>query len=321
MTNKTNLEIYIGIDVSENSLDVHILPEGKKFRVNNNEKGHQKLIKCLENTSPEIIVMEGTGGLEKLAAAHLVQAKLPVAIVNPRQVRDFAKAMGILAKTDEIDAQVIAHFAETIKPEQRIVPDEDLIKLDEMVARRRQLTKMRLAESNRFRRAYSTAVKASIESILELIDAQLKDINKQIKTFIKSSPIWRDKDELLQSVSGIGPNVSSVIIAGLPELGKTNRRQIASLVGLAPFNDDSGKYYGRRSIKGGRSNVRKALYMATVVAIRWNPAISEHYFHLKSEGKKSKVAIVACMRKLLITINAMAKTNSHWINQKELKVA
>lgn len=321
MINKTTSEIYIGIDVSENSLDVHILPEGKKFSVRNNDDGHQILIKRLRKNPPQIIVMEGTGGLEKLAAAHLVQARLPVAIINPRQVRDFAKALGILAKTDAIDAQVLAKFAQTIKPEQRNVPDEDLITLDEMVARRHQLTKMRIAESNRLRRVYSIAVKASLESILELIDAQLNDINKQITAFIKSSQIWRDKDDLLQSVRGIGPNVASVIIAGLPELGRVNRRQIASLVGLAPFNNDSGKHFGRRSIKGGRSNVRKALYMATIVAIRWNPVIREHYFHLKSKGKKSKVAIVACMRKLLITINAMAKSNSHWIDKNELKAA
>jgi transposase len=321
MTNKTNFEVYIGIDVSEDSLDVHILPEGKKFRVNNNDKGHQRLVKHLRSTSPEIIIMEGTGGLEKLAAAHLAQAKLPVAIVNPRQVRDFAKAMGILAKTDEIDAQVLARFAETIKPEQRFVPDEELIILDEMIARRQQITKMLLSESNRYRRAYSVAVKASLESTIELLEAQLEDINKQINSFIKSSPIWRDKDDLLQSVCGIGPIVASVIIAGLPELGKVNRRQIASLVGIAPFNNESGKHYGQRRIKGGRSKVRKALYMATMSAIRWNPIIKEHYWHLRNNGKKNKVAIVACMRKLLVTINAMAKTNSHWINQKELKVA
>jgi len=319
MANETKSDIYVGVDVSENTLDVHILPNGKKLSVKNNDEGHQKLVKHLNNVHPDIIIMEGTGGLEKLAAAHLVQARLPVAIVNPRQARDFAKAMGILAKTDNIDARTLAHFAEAMKPEQRIVPDEDLIVLDEMISRRRQLTKMRISETNRLRRAYSTTVKTSIESVIDLIEAQLNDLNKQIDTFIKSSPAWRAKDNLLQSVKGIGPNVASVIIAGLPELGILNRRQIASLVGLAPFNDDSGKRFGLRSVKGGRLHVRNALYMSTIVAIRWNPAIREHYNHLKNNGKKNKVAIVACMRKLLITINAMVKSNSLWIDQNRLK--
>ena len=243
--------------------------------------------------NPSIIAMEGTGGLEKMVAVALAKAEMPVAIVNPRQVRDYAKALGILAKTDHIDAKVIAEFAKAVNLEPRFVPDDAHIEMNELITRRNQLIKMRTAENNRCSRAYSSKVRTSHQSIVEAIEVQLKDIDAQIDQLVKSSPIWRAEDDLLQSFKGIGPNTARAIIAGLPERGHLNRREIASLVGVAPFNDDSGKHRGNRYIRGGRSHIRKRLYMATMSAIRWNPSIKSFYERLIGKGKRKSLLQLA----------------------------
>lgn len=304
----------IGIDVAEKHLDVHILPENNQFRVDNNDTGFKEIIKQLYPLKISIIVLEGTGGLEKMVAVALSQAKLPVAIVNPRQVRDFAKALGILAKTDRLDAKVIAEFGQAVKVEPRFVPDKLQLELDELVTRRRQLIKMRKAENCRLTRAHSINVRISLKSLVDAINVQLKDIDIQIEQIVKSCPIYRAKDDLLQSFKGIGPVASRTLISGLPELGYLNRREIASLVGVAPFNDDSGKHSGKRYIRGGRAHVRKSLYMATISAIRYNPKIKAFYQKLLGKGKQKKVAITACMRKILITLNVMMKNKTQWKN-------
>ena len=312
MKDNKHQKVFIGIDIAEKHLDVHILPENKDFRVTNDNKGHDELIKRIRQLKPSIIAMEGTGGLEKMLAVSLAQAKLPVAVVNPRQVRDFAKALGILAKTDSIDAKVIARFAKAVKLEPRFIPDSTHLEMNELVTRRQQLIKMRNGENNRCSRAYSEKVRNSHQLIVKFIDKQLTDIDAQIDRLVKSSPIWRAADDLLQSFKGIGPTVARTLIFGLPELGHLNRREIASLVGIAPFNNDSGKHQGKRYIRGGRSNIRKSLYMATISAIRWNPAIKSFYERLIEKDKKKKVAITACMRKIIITLNVMMKNNTYW---------
>lgn len=312
-SNSNDSAVFVGIDVSSETLDVCVLPAKHHFVVANNDNGYKELVVHLPtDPSPTIIVMEGTGGLEKLPAAHLSLAGLPVAVVNGRQVRNFAKALGILAKTDKIDAYVIARFAQSVRPEPRLIADEQLRSLDEIVTRRRQLVKMRTAESNRLNRVHSTPVRNTIEDMIALINVMLDDVNRQIDQLIKNSPIWKEKDDLLQSVKGIGPVTSSTLIAELPELGQLNRREIASLVGVAPYNDDTGKWSGKRKIHGGRSDVRRALYMATNTARRFNPTIHNYYERLTKKGKKHKVVMTACSRKLLIILNVMAKTNTHW---------
>lgn len=298
---------YIGIDVSQDRLDVFVQPDNKRYKVANDESGCLKLIKLLRHHHPTCIVMEGTGGLEKLAAMHLAKANLPVAVVNPRQTRNFAQAVGRLAKTDEIDAEILARFAEATKVEPRFIPDDERLELKELANRRRQLVVMMNMEQNRLTRTWTAPARASIQTIIESLKHQLKQLDDEINKKIESSPMWRMQDDLLQSVKGIGTATASFLIAALPELGRLNRREIVCLVGLAPFNVDSGKLRGRRSIRGGRSDVRKSLYMATIVACRWNPTIKVFYENLLVAGKRKKVAIVACMRKLLIILNAIMK--------------
>ena len=312
MTANKSHNSFVGIDVAEKKLDVHILPENTQFSAANDNTGHEELIKRLTPVKIFIIVLEGTGGLEKSVALSLAKAKLPVTVVNPRQIRNFAKALGILAKTDRLDAKVIAHFGQAAKLEPRFMPDSMRIEMEELVARRRQLIKIRKAENSRLTRACSMNIRISLQATVDFINAQLEDIDAQIERLVKSSPIYRDKDDLLQSFKGIGPIVSQSLMSGLPELGHLNRREIASLVGVAPFNDDSGKHRGKRYIRGGRSNVRRSMYMATISAIRWNPAIKSFYERLISKGKKKKVAITACMRKILIKLNVMMKSKTQW---------
>ncbi len=312
MKNDKSHNPIVGIDVAEKHLDVHIIPEDKCFQVTNDSEGHQELVKRIRKLKPSIIALEGTGGLEKMVAAALAQAKLPVAVVNPRQVRDYAKALGILAKTDRIDAKVIAEFAHAVKLEPRFIPDKTHLEMNELIARRSQIIKMLNAEKNRRHRVYSKKVSNSHKSVIEFLNEQLNDIDQQLDWLIASSPIWRATDNLLQSFKGVGPNVARTLIFVLPELGHLNRREIASLVGVAPFNNDSGKQQGKRYIRGGRSNVRRSLYMATIVAIQWNPAIRSFYERLLSKDKKKKVAITACMRKILIILNVMMKNKTYW---------
>jgi transposase len=298
---------FVGIDVSQERLDVHILPSDSRRHFDNNEAGCKKLADILKPLQLACVVLEGTGGYEKLAAMHLANTGFPVAVVNPRQVRDFAKALGFLAKTDRIDAEVIARFAEAVKPEPRYVPDQQLLELKELASRRRQLIVMLNGEKNRLLRTQTAPSRTSIKCVIEALESQLKSMDDGISRLIESSPVWRTQDNLLRSIKGVGPATSSALIAALPELGRLNRREIASLVGLAPFNVDSGKLRGRRAVKGGRPDVRKSLYMAALVACRWNPKIKSFSERLLAEGKRKKVVLIACMRKLLIILNAVLR--------------
>lgn len=300
---------YFGIDISKDHLDLHQLPQDRDARFEANPEGISQLITYLKRRKPTLIVIEATGGYETQLAAELVSAKLNVAVVNPFQVRSYAKALGILAKTDSIDAQVLARFAQDIKPEPRTLPDEQEMELKALVMRRRQLIEMLVAEKNRLKRTGSERVRQSLQYSLDSIQKQIEQLDDQIKKDVQRTPSWREKDNLLQSVPGISDKTSHTLLALLPELGKLNRQQIARLVGVAPLNRDSGTFRGRRMIYGGRKHVRKALYMATVAAIRCNPLIKPFYDRLRQNGKEFKVALTACMRKLLVIINSMIKQN------------
>ena len=303
--------IVAGVDVSKATLDACVLPSGTRLTVPNDQAGLAALTEVLKVEGVQLVVLEATGGYEALAAAQMAGAGLCVAVVNPRQVRDFAKGLGILAKTDAIDAHVLARFAHMVRPQPRPIPDQTQALLGQLVARRRQLVDMRTAENNRRGTVASKKVLASIDAVLRVLDRQISDLDRQIDEHIHASPIWRARDELYRSVPGVGPITSRVLIAELPELGTLTRRQITALVGLAPYNDDSGARRGRRSIRGGRAPVRSALYMACVSIIRYPetcPAIADLYRRLKASGYKSKQALVGCMRKLLHILNAIART-------------
>ena len=302
---------WVGIDVCQKSLDVYIRPQGKLFQETNDEVGISKLVQTLSNIQPELIVLEATGGMEIDAAIKLTQAGLAVAVINPRQARDFAKATGQLAKTDAIDAKVLAHFADAIRPEVRQISDESSRQLEDLVVRRRQISDMITAEKNR-RRGKTNSVKASIDKHIEWLEEQLKEIESQIKSAIAINEDWQQKMKLLTSVPGIGEVVAVTLISSLPELGKISHKSISYLVGVAPLNKDSGKFRGKRKIWGGRTKVRCLLYMAALVAVRFNPVIKAFYERLVNKGKLKKVALTACMHKLLIILNAMMKTNSSW---------
>lgn len=308
--------IFVGIDIAKASVDIHVLPTDQSFSASTNPKDLKNLAKKLVKFNPFCVAMEATGGLERPVAEALVQAGLPVVVVDPRQVRSFAKALNIQAKTDSLDACVIARFAEATRPEPRPMPDRELRDLQSLQVRRDQLNKDLTVQKNRLHRASSSASRASLERHIEFIMSELHDIDSQTSVLIESSDVWRVKEDILTSVKGIGKKTAHNLIASLPELGHLNRRQIASLVGLAPFNNDSGPRRGKRSIRGGRGSTRRALYMATLVAKKWNPVIREFYNRLVDSGKPKKVALVACMRKLLTIINIMVKTNTLWREQK-----
>ncbi len=303
--------VFVGVDVSKDSLDVAIGAQKDIITFTNDQKGVDALVKKLRRIDAQLIVFESTGGYELLAASCLTEAGLAVVIVNPRQVRNFAKATGILAKTDAIDARVIAHFAEAVKPEVRQLKDRQTSELTALVTRRRQIIEMIVAEKNRIRLA-NKRNKKDIEAHIRWLKKRLDKIETDIGKMIQSSPIWRCKDDILQSVPGIGPVTSARLICDLPELGVLSSKKIAMLVGLAPLNCDSGKYKGRRRIWGGRAAVRSGLYMATMAAIRCNPAIKEFYRRLIAAGKCHKVAATACMRKLLVIVNAMLRDQTLW---------
>lgn len=309
--NMESKEVFIGIDVSKKLLDVCVLPQGEVTKVENNQKGFDRLISWLDQFKGALVVMEASGGLQTPACGSLHEAGFKVAVVNPRQVRDFAKAMGKLAKTDRIDAMVLATFAEKVRPEPRPMKDKQSQHLSELMARRRQLLGMIVMEKNRLSRA-SKSIKRKIELNLQWLDEQLAALDQEMDEFIKGSPIWRAKEDLLMSVPGVGKVLARTLLSSLPDLGTLNRHGIAALVGVAPFNRDSGKYSGQRSCWGGRSAVRRALYMATFVAVRHNPVIRAHYEKLISKNKKFKVAMVACMRKMLVILNAMLRDNKPW---------
>lgn len=278
-----------------------------------------ELIKRLAELGPELVVMEATGGLERAVQSVLEEAGLPVRVVNPRQIRDFAKAMGILAKTDRIDAVVLAKYAQTIKPEPRRGKDKETTELEALLTRHRQLVDMLTAEKNRLRAA-PKRVRGNIEAHIAWLEKRLKEVDKETRGFVKSMPVWREKDEIIQSAPGGGPVLAITLIASLPEAGTLNRRQITALVGLAPFNRDSGKFSGKRCVWGGRANVRSVLYMATLAAIRCNETIRGFYQRLVQKGKARKLAITACMRKFLTILNAMLRNGNPWDPQRAASV-
>lgn len=304
--------VFVGIDVSKDQLDIAIRPGEVRFRESNNDSGIQALIARLLSFKPQLILLEATGGYEILAAAALRQAGLPAHIINPRQVRDFARSSGRLAKTDKIDAAVRAHFAEALKPSLRPWPDEQQQELAALMSRRRQLVEMLVMEKNRLAMTFSPRVRRSLQTNLQSLKEQLKELEQDLDDFIRQSPIWLQKDQLLQSVPGVGPLTSQSLLAWVPELGTLNRKKIAALVGLAPFNRDSGQMRGKRTVWGGRARVRPPLYMATLAACRVNPAIRAFYLRLLAVGKSKKLALTACMRKLLTILNAILKQQQPW---------
>ncbi|MBK7860676.1 MAG: IS110 family transposase [Archangiaceae bacterium] len=304
-------EVNIGVDVSKQKLDVSVRPTGECRTFANDEVGIEEVLAFCEGQHATRVLMEATGGYEVKLLAALVAAGLPAVSINPRQARDFAKANNRLAKTDRIDASVLAHFAEAIKPPMRDVPDDRTRELVELVQRRRQLIDMRTAEKNRLEHA-TPKVRQSIAKHIAWLNKRIDDIDEQTKKRIRQTPAWREKEELLTSVTGVGPTTALTLVSMLPELGKLNRKEIASLVGVAPFNRDSGAMKGRRTICGGRGGVRSVLYMAALSAIRTNPTLKATYQRLLSSGKPSKVALVACMRKLLVALNAMCRDRKEW---------
>jgi len=305
---------FAGVDVAKDSLDVALVcgEEEIVWQVSNTPTGWAELVTASKKQPMERIVLEATGGYERRVVAELMAAGLPVVVINPRQTRDFARATGRLAKTDRLDARGLARFAEAIRPPVRPLPDDKTAELQEKLARHRQLIQMRTAENNRLDHARSKPVRKGIQALLNVINQQLHELDNDIDQRIEESPAWREKDRLLQSVPGVGPQTSRTLLSSLPELGQCSRQQIAFLVGVAPLNRDSGKMRGTRTIYGGRPHVRQALYMATLVATQRNPLIRSHYQHLLQIGKKKKVALIACMRKLLCILNAMLRDQEAW---------
>ena len=307
----TAATIYVGIDVAKDRLDVVLRPSGEYLGMGNDERGIGSLVERLREERPALVALEATGGLERPVAAALAVAGLPAAIVNPRQVRDFAKAVGRLAKTDRIDAAVLAHFAEAVGPQPRPLADAEAHELSAVLLRRRQLLAMITAEGNRARTA-PKPMQRRIEVHVRWLRRELERVNEDLGRMVRESPIWREKDALLRSVPGVGPTLSATLLAGLPELEILDRKRLAALVGVAPLNRDSGTLRGIRTVWGGRSEVRTPLYMATLVATRCNPVIREFYARLCAKGKPKKVALTACMRKLLTILGAMLRKRARW---------
>jgi transposase len=303
--------MFVGLDVSKHHLDVHLRPTAESFRVDRDEAGLAQLVARLVAVHPTLVVLEATGGYEAPVAAALATAQVPVAVVNPRQVRRFAEAIGQPAKTDQLDAAVLAHFAEAVKPSVRLLPDADTLALAALVSRRRQLVEMRTAERNRLELA-APSVARSLRDHIAWLDRQIDRVERELAAAIEASPVWRAKDDLLQSAPGIGPVVSRTLLTELPELGTLTAKQIAALVGVAPIARESGTHRGTRSIGGGRAGVRSALYMACLSAVRYNPTIRAFYRRLRQAHKAIKVAQVAAMRKLLVILNAMVRDNRSW---------
>ena len=307
-----DISTFVGIDVAKKSLDVATLPSTSPCTFSHDAEGRRELLDNLPQPGTCLVVIEATGGYERLLVADLLDVEHLVAVVNPRQVRDFAKALGILAKTDRIDAAVIARFGQQVKPRPLAEVHEKQGELDQLVTRRRQLVVLRTAEKNRFTMAHSRPVKRSLQSVIDLLNKQIKRIEKEILALVASDDQWQGKADILRSVPGVGDVTAATLIAEFPELGLINRQQAAALAGLAPFNRDSGKFQGKRTISGGRRTVRTALYMAALSAKTCNPVIRKFADRLKKKGKAPKVILTACMRKLLVILNAMLKTNTHW---------
>ena len=302
---------FVGIDVAKSRVDVAVRPTGQRWTISYDEADIVELVSHLEDLDPALVVLEASGGLELPLVASLAAAALPVVVVNPRQVRDFARATGTLAKTDALDAAVLAHFADAIRPSLRPLRDEETQVLNSLVARRHQVMTMLISERYRLGTAIS-AVRPRIESHIAWLEQELDGLDEGLRETLRSSPVWREKDDLLRSVPGVGEQLSFTLLACLPELGTLDRRQIAALVGVAPFNRDSGTLRDKRFIWGGRARVRAVLYMGALVASRYNPVIRDFYQRLLAAGKPKKVALVACMRKLLVTLNSMLKHGSPW---------
>ena len=316
---ENNENTFVGIDVAKNELVVHILPNNQQLTVPNSKEGIKELVKIFKKNSPEQVVLEATGGLERELLANLVANGITAIAINPRQARDLAKGLGELAKTDAVDARILARFAQLQCLPTRPVPSKETQEMNDLVARKEQLIQMRTMEANRLPIARQKPIKKSIEKIIETFDKQIADIDARIEQMITDNPDWSEKDKILQSVPGVGVKTSQVLISALPELGTLNRQEIAALVGVAPFCKDSGKKSGERHIKGGRANVRSALYMATFSAIKWNKTFKAFFDRLIAAGKKYKVALVAAMRKLITVLNVMVKTKSYWKEQNPTK--
>lgn len=308
---KKNSEICVGIDVSKATLDVSIGVDGEQFQVSNDDAGLKKLIERLTAVRPGLIVVESTGGLEKLVVAELFANTLPVALVNPGRVREFAKSTGRLAKTDKLDARVLAHFGEAIDPALVTLPSEEEQYLSALMTRRRQVIDLLTAEKNHLL-STPAKVRPRVEQSIAALQSQLDELNQTIDQFIDHNDAFRKKEDILRSVPGVGPVTAAIILSDLPEIGFLDRKKIAALVGVAPFNNDSGRHSGKRRVKGGRESVRHVLYMATLAATRSNPVIKLYYLHLIQLGKPFKVALVACMHKLLTFLNSMIRDLRPW---------
>jgi transposase len=304
--------IFVGIDVSKDRLDVAVRPGGELFAVERNATGLELLVARLRELSPRIVALEATGGFETVVAATLAAAGLPVAIVNPAQIRAFAKAIGQRAKTDPIDAGVIAHFAEATKPEPRPLPDQATRLLADLVARRRQIIEMIVAERQRERRITIPRLKKSITRLLKALEKELATVDSDIDDAVRGSTAWREKEDLLASVPGVGPTIARTLIAELPELGQLGRKEIAALAGLAPFTRQSGQWRGRSFIGGGRTAVRSAVFMGAMVAKKHNPVLKAFFDRLVAAGKPKMVALIAVARKLLTILNAILRDNRPW---------
>ena len=305
--------VYVGVDVSKEHLDVHVRPGGESFRVSREEEGLEELLRRLEALGPSVIALEATGGFETVVAAKLGAAGLPVVVVNPVQVRAFAQALGKRAKTDLLDAAVIAHFAEAANPEVRALPDTATRLLGDLLTRRKQIVQMIVAERQRAQVLTAPRLKKSVERLLKALKKELAMLDKEIDDTIRNTPLWREKEDLLRSVPGVGPTIARTLLAELPELGGLSRREVASLVGLAPFTRQSGQWRGKSFIGGGRSTVRAALFMGALVAVRCNPALKRFYEHLLARGKEKMVALIAVARKLLTILNAILRDHRPWL--------
>ena len=304
--------IFVGIDVAKAQLDVAVRPAADRWEVSHDDAGIGQLVSQLKSLGPAMVLVEASGGLELPLVAALATGELPVVVVNPRQVRDFARATGKLAKTDALDAAVLAHFAEAVRPPVRPLRDAETQVLNSLVARRHQVMTMLVSEKNRLSAAATVAVRPRIEAHIAWLERELEDLDDGLRRTLRQSPVWREKDDLLRTVPGVGEQLSLTLLAYLPELGTLDRRQIAALVGVAPFNRDSGTLRGKRTVWGGRARIRATLYMGALVASRFNPVIRDFYQRLLAAGKPKKLALTACMRKLLVILNSMLKHRSPW---------
>ena len=305
-------DVYVGVDVSKDRLDVHVLPHGEAFAVSRDGKGLDELITRVRDLKPALVAIEATGGYETIVAAAVAGAKLPVAVLNPAQIRYYARALGKRAKTDRIDAEVIARFAQSVRPEPRVLPDNATQMLADLVARRRQIVEMIVAEGQRERHMAMPRLKKSILRHVEILNKELAALDRDIDSAVRGSPVWREKEDLLASVPGIGPKIARTLLADLPELGSLSRKEVASLVGLAPFTRQSGKWKGKSMIGGGRKTVRSALFVAAMVSSRCNTVLRAFYQRLIAAGKPKMVALVAVARKMLTILNAILRDKKPW---------